>query len=325
MPLLLDLNANHISDDTAAHRGGGRHDVAPASAGLAPDHPTVASDPGTVARPGVAGLPSTHRQAWTSHAHAARSTPHALPPLPSRARSAANDGAVQSELLALKGEIDALRARLQLAEAALDCVRCAVLVVDAQASIHFANRAARRLLAEADALQDRGGVLAARINGDVAALAALIERTAKRSRPAVGASGRSSMSIRRGVSRPPLVAVVMPAHSGGRGLWRDPRHVLLYVADPAQRAGVGIELLRDAFCLTDREISVVLALLRLGSLPAAAGDLGIALTTARSHLQHVFDKTGARNQVALVQMLALLGALPEAGASSPSRSEPDDC
>ena len=66
---------------------------------------------------------------------------------------------------------------------------------------------------------------------------------------------------------------------------------------------------------------VAAELLKLGSLPAAAGELGIALSTARSHLQHVFDKTGARNQVALAQMLASLGALPDAGASS-DRSEP---
>jgi DNA-binding CsgD family transcriptional regulator/PAS domain-containing protein len=311
MPLLLDLNADDVAEETAALGVDCRHDAARASSGAALDPERITLAEGAVPRLGVAGLPSTHRQAWTSHAHAARSTPHALPPLPSRARSAANDGATPSGLQALKRDLDALRARLRLAEAALDCVRCAVFLVDARASIHFANRAARRLLAEGDALQGHGGVLAARINGDVAALAALIERTASCSGPVGGAAGKASMAIRRGVSRPPLVAVAVSACSCSRGSGRDARLVQLYVADPAERAGVGFDLLRDAFGLTDRESSVVLATLRVGSLPAAAAELGIALTTACSHLQHVFDKTGTRNQVALAQMLASLGALPD--------------
>jgi DNA-binding CsgD family transcriptional regulator len=271
---------------------------------------------GTGFRAGAAGLPASPWQAWTLGERAGQTTPPARPQSHAHSERPAPGDVAQPELHALRREIDALRARVQVTEAALDHVRCALLVVDEHATIHFANHAARRLLAEGDALQSQGGVLAARINGDAAALAALIARTAGRSGPGCGPARSVSMAIRRGLARPPLIAVTVPARPGSR--WSSPIacHVLLHVVDPGERSGASTDALRDAFGLTERETSVVRALLRLGSLPAAAGEMGIALTTARSHLQHVFDKTGARNQVALAQMLAALAALPSAWSSA---------
>lgn len=205
-------------------------------------------------------------------------------------------------------EVEALRRRLRAAEAALDHLDCAVFVLDRRAAMFQANRAALRLLAEGDGLGCCGKVLCARINGDAAALRALVANVASPHR------GRPSqvLRIRRGGDRPPLIALA-PADAGGTAPCHpDERLLLLFVADPARRRDVGADLLRDAFGLTDREVSVALAAARLGSLPAAAAQLGIALTTARSHLQHVFDKTGTRNQVALAQMLASLSVLPMA-------------
>jgi hypothetical protein len=41
------------------------------------------------------------------------------------------------------------------------------------------------------------------------------------------------------------------------------------------------------------------------SLTSAASSLGVARTTARTHLQRIFDKTGSRRQSDLVRMVAL--------------------
>lgn len=122
----------------------------------------------------------------------------------------------------------------------------------------------------------------------------------------------------------PLAAIAVPARPRLGPLGEAARHALPFIADPVAHGGIARELLREASNLTEREASVALATLRVGSLPAAAGELGIALTTARSHLQHVFDKTGTRNQVALAQMLASLGALPDSRASSHSSAPAGD-
>jgi DNA-binding CsgD family transcriptional regulator len=43
--------------------------------------------------------------------------------------------------------------------------------------------------------------------------------------------------------------------------------------------------------------------LETDGLQAAADRLGISLATARTHLAHVFDKTGTRRQAELVRLL----------------------
>ncbi len=216
----------------------------------------------------------------------------------------------------LMRRLNSLRERLDTAESALDRHRCAVFVLDGRRSIRFANAQARCLLAEGDALVGLGPGLTARHNGDAARLAGLVAAAA------AGKSGTTrnagSMALHRGPGRLPLLAVALPA-TASRRLGDMPgevseRGALLFVADPAEHCGAGGELLREAFGLTERELAVAMAVLRMGGLPAAASELCIAPTTARSHLQHVFDKTGARNQVALAQVFAALGVLPESGS-----------
>lgn len=201
----------------------------------------------------------------------------------------------------------ALGARLLAAEAALDCLHPAVFVLGADATVQYCNLSAQRLLASGDGLARSGERLTACINGDAARLREMIRATVS-----VRSAGRRegdvrTMPIRRGPGRPPLIATAVLL-AGAPTFVSD--RLLLFVADPAASCVASADVLRDGLGLTEQEIRVALCTLRLGSLPEAAATLGIALTTARSHLQHVFDKTGTRSQVALSQMLAALGALP---------------
>ena len=62
--------------------------------------------------------------------------------------------------------------------------------------------------------------------------------------------------------------------------------------DPASR-------LAEAFCLTPRESEIACLIAQGCALPEAADRLGISLTTARTHLSRLFDKTGTRTQLQL--------------------------
>jgi DNA-binding CsgD family transcriptional regulator len=200
-----------------------------------------------------------------------------------------------------------LGTRLRAAEAALDVLPVAVFVLDPDATLRHANAAAHRLLVAGDGLSIQLGRLTAGINGDAARLRATIRAAAE---PRVTGARRalpSALPIRRSAGLPPLCATARPLNSASEG---PASLVLLFVVDPAAPRIASLGVLREAFGLTEQEIRVALAALRLGGLPEAAASLGIALTTARSHLQHVFDKTGTRNQVALAQMVVALGALP---------------
>jgi DNA-binding CsgD family transcriptional regulator len=182
-------------------------------------------------------------------------------------------------------------------------------VLDGSTLIRFANTRARRLLAERDGLVSVGSWLTAQHNGDGALLSRAVADAAGRCE-----DGRriSAVPIRRGPARLPLLAMVVPGSERRQVVVipGTPSAVLVFVVDPSERGTVAADLLRDAFSLTVREVSVALAVVRLGSVPAVAVELGISPTTARTHLQHVFDKTGTRNQVALAQLLDACAALP---------------
>ena len=62
--------------------------------------------------------------------------------------------------------------------------------------------------------------------------------------------------------------------------------------------------IRQAFGLTERECEIALLLAAGCGLPEIGGRLGIGLTTARTHLGRLFDKTGTRSQLALALLLS---------------------
>jgi DNA-binding CsgD family transcriptional regulator len=64
--------------------------------------------------------------------------------------------------------------------------------------------------------------------------------------------------------------------------------------------------------LTAAERKVLGEVVRCGGLVASAKKLSISLPTARTHLQHIFEKTGARNQVELVAQVLCSPLRPRA-------------
>jgi DNA-binding CsgD family transcriptional regulator len=81
-----------------------------------------------------------------------------------------------------------------------------------------------------------------------------------------------------------------------------PRVVVL-VKDPSEAGSANAELLIDLFGLTRRESEVALAIVAGHGLRGAAQELGVAVTTARTHLQHVFEKTHTRRQSELTSLI----------------------
>src|SRR5262245_17474093 len=76
-----------------------------------------------------------------------------------------------------------------------------------------------------------------------------------------------------------------------------------------------IDLLRCHFGLTPAEARLALQLVAGETLRAAAVKLGISYETARSHLKHIFNKTGTCRQAELV--VVIVTAVPQLRLSSP--------
>ncbi|MBR0727895.1 helix-turn-helix transcriptional regulator [Bradyrhizobium japonicum] len=64
------------------------------------------------------------------------------------------------------------------------------------------------------------------------------------------------------------------------------------------------ELIARTFDLTPAELRVFLSIVEIGGIPETAAALGIAETTAKTHLHRVFAKTGVSRQADLVKLAA---------------------
>ena len=196
---------------------------------------------------------------------------------------------------------------LPLLHAALDQMSVALLLLDGGAVARYTNASARRLLDRGDGLCREGDRVSATGAVDRDRLHTVLARIA------AGSGHAAVLSVQRCGCAEPLLACVVPAPGSARRRDAGGWCAWLWVVTPGSIARPSA--VQAAFGLTGREASVASAVMRHGSLPAAAGELCIAVSTARSHLQHAFDKTGTRNQVGLAQMLMAMSALPDRESS----------
>jgi DNA-binding CsgD family transcriptional regulator len=175
-----------------------------------------------------------------------------------------------------------------------------VLLVDAGARVIFANRAAERMLRAGRGLFLGRDGLRAETPGETRLLRGTIADCAEPKDELGGAGGRVRLSRE---NRAPLTVFVIPHRA--RIAWINvtrPR-AILFITDSEEAARVRRENLRQDFGLTPAEAGFTREVLKADGLQAAADRLGISLTTARTHLAHVFDKTGTRRQAELVRLI----------------------
>jgi DNA-binding CsgD family transcriptional regulator len=106
-------------------------------------------------------------------------------------------------------------------------------------------------------------------------------------------------------SRTGLIATIVPLRRDGWSDFCDSGAVAtIFVQDPV----VAVTLPGEAFAklhrLTDCERRVILAVASGRSIKETADVLGISDTTVKTHLSHIFNKTGTSRQMELLQMFA---------------------
>ena len=65
-----------------------------------------------------------------------------------------------------------------------------------------------------------------------------------------------------------------------------------------------LEALAGAYKLTPAEMRVLMMIVQIGGVPEIAPVLGVSETTVKTHLQHIFGKTGTSRQAELVKLVA---------------------
>src|SRR3954451_15178775 len=185
----------------------------------------------------------------------------------------------------------------------LDGLSAGMILIDAKARVVHANTAGNAILEEADFLRTVGGRLVA---GDPAANAALrdILVAAENGDAAVGVKGIALPFTAHNRER--YVAHILPLTSGARrgaGLVYN-AVAALFVRKADLKVLSPPEVIGMMYRLTPTELRVLLAIVDVGGVPEVAAALGVAVTTVKTHLGRLFEKTGVARQADLVKLVA---------------------
>lgn len=201
---------------------------------------------------------------------------------------------------------DQRQAHAQALTTTLDRLEAAVLLVGDDAEITFANDAAKKMLGESGVVNQNGTRLRASTPEANRLLRDVFIAAAK---------GDASVGV-RGVavpltelSRDQWFAHVLPLTSGRRQHAGHTYHAVaaVFIRQNAPNELSPLEGFSKLYGLTASEIRVAEAVLRFSGNEAIAEALGISRPTVRTHLNHIYRKTGANNQSDLVKLVAGLG------------------
>jgi DNA-binding CsgD family transcriptional regulator/PAS domain-containing protein len=181
----------------------------------------------------------------------------------------------------------------------LDGLAAGVLLLDREARIVHANARALELLAEAAVARSVDGKLTLM---DAEANLGLSE--------ALGADGGDTdargglvfpLSTRSGKR---YVAHILSLTSGARRTAGTTYRAVaaVFLSKAVLDLPHPLDALAKAYGLTPAEMRVMFAIVNIGGVPEVAPVLGISEPTVRTHLQRIFDKTGAKRQSDLVKI-----------------------
>jgi DNA-binding CsgD family transcriptional regulator len=205
--------------------------------------------------------------------------------------------------IAIGGIIDLHKVEAAALADTLDGIAAGLFLVDGGARITHVNARGRAMLSDGTVVLTEGDRLSARDASGGQAL-----------RDAVAAADRGDQALGvKGVAVPlkgtdgeQWVAHVLPLTSGARR--KAGRSYAAAAAVFMRKAALDLPsplaTLADAYRLTAAELRVLVAIVEIGGVPEVAPVLGISETTVKTHLQHVFEKTGVSRQADLVKLVA---------------------
>jgi DNA-binding CsgD family transcriptional regulator len=190
--------------------------------------------------------------------------------------------------------------KARMAEA-LDALKCGVVLTNQSGAILHANRVAERMFRHGGSVQSARGILAAKLPAAAKELRAAI-RLAAQDESALGKAGLAIPLSED--DAPPVFAHVLPLTGGELRTRLQPAAVAAIFIGTAQDEAEAAKAMAAAFGLTPAETRLLESLLAGHTLAETATALGIAMTTAKTHLDNIFQKTGVNRQAELMRLAA---------------------
>jgi DNA-binding CsgD family transcriptional regulator len=203
---------------------------------------------------------------------------------------------------------------------ALDALRCAVLLTNENGAILHANRTAEQMLRGGGPIRSAKGVLEANLASATSELRAAVALAA-RNETSMSGTGLAVRLTAPGL--PPVFAHVLPLTGSDFRTHLQPAAVAAVFISAQVDEQEGAGTVAAAFGLTPAETRVLASLLAGRTLVETATALGVTRSTANTHLDHIFMKTGVTRQAELMrlglELLSPAASQPSAGATTHRR------
>jgi DNA-binding CsgD family transcriptional regulator len=191
--------------------------------------------------------------------------------------------------------------RKRMAEA-LDQLRCGVVLADARSAIVHANRSAEEMMRDGGPISGAGGML----HAADAETSTQLRQAIRRATQPVTEAAENGFPIRlTGPQAHARFAHVLPLTSGEFRTRLRPEAIAAVFISGGPEPGDATAM-ATAYRLTAAETRVLAGLLAGSTLAQTAATLGIAATTAKTHLRHIYVKTGVTSRADLVRLSASL-------------------
>jgi DNA-binding CsgD family transcriptional regulator len=205
------------------------------------------------------------------------------------------------QALRIQEKFDALAGHTVELAGALEAVRHGIITVTVDDVVVHLNSAAEQILHACDGLSVHSGRLTATsTRAERELLRALHDALAVDSGSVP--TSRSLTCARPSGKRPYIIHVLpSPPHDTDH----PPRHntALVMVIDPEAEPEAPMALMRRFYRLTRAEADVALRMMHGADPKQISDELSVSLTTVRTHLQRVFEKTDTHRQAELVRLL----------------------
>jgi len=181
----------------------------------------------------------------------------------------------------------------------LDALAGALFFLDAGSRIVHANAAGRELIDKGEVLRLVDGRLVAR---DVDAERQLRQTLAASPDAAFEDTG-CALALRSSAGDH-YVARRLPLAAAHRAVVWDTAVAALFIHRAKLEAPFPAQVIGQIYGLTPAELRVLLSIVDLGGISEVASALGIAVTTVKTHLRRIFEKTETRRQADLIRLVA---------------------
>jgi PAS domain-containing protein len=206
-----------------------------------------------------------------------------------------------------------MRLQSQTVEAALDRLPFGVVIADATGRALSVNRAAAEMAAANDGLLLRDGRLATARTGETAALARHVAEAVQTAGCRNGHGG-GALLVPRPSGRRPFALLIAPlSPEVALGTPHRTPAALILITDLDSRPELLGRRLVDLFGLTPAEACLAVALAGGKRLEDVAEERGVRMSTLRTQLRAILDKTGTRRQPDLMRLIVGLPAVRSPG------------